>query len=341
MSVPAADAPGGIPRLDWGFPVAVAITLGLIAGVAWLNVVNGSYRIPAPEILHLLLGGGGEEATRFTVFSLRLPRIIAALAVGAALAVSGVLLQAVTGNRLVEPGLMGINHGASLAVVAGLVFIDGFPPEMLAPTACVGAIASGIIVYLMAGGARSNRQSIILIGLGFAALATAALNVAIAVGDFHRIAQVLTWLVGSFHGLDWATLSRFGWAIPLLIGVAFSQASTLDLLGLGRTAAKSLGCHVEYATALLIVLAATLAGISVALAGALGFVGLIAPHIARTVSGPRHGRLLPLSALIGALLTLCADTVGRLAMPPLDIPAGIPLALLGVPFFLALFRLTR
>lgn len=330
------------PRRRYGFPLAVALAVGLIAGVAWLNLVSGSHPVPAADVLRILLGGAdGEAAARFTVLGLRLPRIIAALAVGAALAVSGVLLQAATGNRLVEPGLIGVNHGASLTVVTALVFIDAFPRWLIAPLACAGALASGVAVYRIAGGARATRQSIILVGLGFAALATAALNVAIAVGEFHRIAEVLTWLTGSFHGVDWATLGYYGWTIPLLIGIAYLQAPALNVFGLGRTAASGLGCRVESITALLIALAAALAGVAVALAGALGFVGLIAPHMARLVVGPQHGRLLPMAACLGALLTLCADTVGRLALPPLDIPAGIPLALLGVPFFLILFRTIR
>lgn len=340
--MPAAAVAHEPHRHRCSFPLAVALAVGLIAGVTWLNLVSGSYHIPAADVLQILLGGGdADAAARFTVLGLRLPRIIAALAVGAALAVSGVLLQAATGNRLVEPGLIGVNHGASLTVVTGLVFIDAFPGWLIAPAACAGAIASGVAVYRIAGGAQATRQSIILIGLGFAALATAALNVAIAVGEFHRIAQVLTWLIGSFHGVSWAMLGYYGWTIPVLIGIAYLQVPALNVFGLGRTAASGLGCRVERATALLITLAAALAGVAVALAGALGFVGLIAPHMARIVVGPHHGRLLPMAACIGALLTLCADTVGRLALPPLDIPAGIPLALLGVPFFLVLFRTIR
>lgn len=323
-------------------PVVLASLFGLIVGVGWLNLIGGSYPVSADTVFRLLFGEGGvDPSTHFTVLSLRLPRVVAALAVGAALSVSGAILQAVTGNRLVEPGLIGVNHGASLTVVGILLFGGAIPAWLIAPAACLGALVSGAAVYLLAGGASASRQSIILIGLGFAALAAAVLNVAIAIGEFHKIAQVLTWLTGSFHGTDWAALRLFGWAIPILLAIAFSQAATLDLFGLGRSAARGLGCRVGAATALLIALAATLAGVAVALAGALGFVGLIAPQIARIVSGPRHRRLLPLAALIGALLTLGADTIGRLALPPLDIPAGIPLAFLGVPFFLALLRMVR
>src|SRR5699024_6202385 len=243
-------------RRHCSFPFAVALTIGLIAGVSWLNLASGSYQIPAADVLRILLGGAdADAAARYTVLGLRLPRIIAALAVGAALAVSGVLLQAATGNRLVEPGLIGINHGASLTVVTALVFADAFPNWLIAPLACAGAMISGVAVYRIAGGAQATRQSIILIGLGFAALATAVLNIAIAVGEFHRIAQVLVWLTGSFYGVDWATLGYYGWTIPLLIGIAYLQAPALNLFGLGRAAACSLGCRVERVTALLITLA--------------------------------------------------------------------------------------
>lgn len=242
------------------------------------------------------------------------------------------------GNRLAEPGLLGINHGAAFAVVLFTLLSPGWAGDHTALLAGCAALFSMGLIYWLAGGAGATRESLILVGLAFAALTSAGTSIAIAVGESQEIIRVLAWLTGSFHGASWDRVHFLIYAIPALLAVAFSRAYSLDILELGPLHAHALGCPVVIERVLLLALAALLAAAAVSIAGALGFVGLIAPHLARMVTGTRHRQLIPLAAVIGGGLTLLADTVGRLAMPPFEIPAGIPLALTGVPLFLVLFR---
>ncbi len=275
----------------------------------------------------------------FIAMELHLPRALAAAFAGFAFAVSGAILQTVTGNSLAEPGLIGVNHGAALMVVAGVLFWPQLPVALQPILAFAGAMGATALLVWLARRSTSPRLVWLLVGLGLAAFAGSAVSLAIAMVDTYQLADVLAWLAGSVYGAGWQEVLTFTPWILLLSLAGYTLVSRLDALALGREAAQALGCRVARSEMLLLALAAALAGSGVALAGAVAFIGLIAPHAARALVGHRHHRVLITAGLLGALLALTADTALRLVFAPTEVPFGVAVAILGLPLFLLL--LTR
>ena len=275
----------------------------------------------------------------FITMELHLPRALAAAFAGFAFAFSGAILQTVTGNSLAEPGLIGVNHGAALVVVTGVLFWPELPVALQPVLAFAGAMGATAILVWLARGSSSPRLVWLLVGLGLAAFAGSAVSLAIAMVDIHQLADVLAWLAGSVYGAGWREVLTFTpWILLLSVG-GYALTSRLDALALGRETAQAIGCRVGRTEILLLALAAALAGSGVALAGAVAFIGLIAPHAARALVGHRHHRVLVTAGLLGALLAVAADTALRLAFAPTEVPFGVAVAVLGLPLFLLL--LTR
>jgi len=285
---------------------ALAALAAGIGAVALANLAAGLYPVSVAELFRLSAGSGGvEEAARFIVRDLRLPRTLVAIGAGAGLGAAGAILQGILRNPLAAPGVVGITQGASLAVVFTLVAWSGIPsPERL-----------------------------ILVGIGVAALATALTTVLITLGDLDRVQSALLWMVGSVHARQWGDVGvLLGWLVVLL-PLALLATRTLDSLSLGDEVARGLGCRVGRARGSLLALSVALAGSAVSIAGAIGFVGLMAPHLARRLVGPVHGASLPAAALVGALLVVGGDLVGRTVAAPVEIPCGIVTAVVGAPYF--------
>ncbi|MBK4215963.1 iron ABC transporter permease [Paracoccus caeni] len=308
---------------------ALAMPLLLLAALGF-----GDRPIPLGHILSALTGFG--EAPPDAVFilnQLRLPRALLAMTIGAALALAGAICQAAMRNPLAEPGLIGINGGAALAA---LVLIIGMPGVSLAwlPWAAFGGAM--VMVALIQGlairvGMRSQR--IILIGIGCGALTGGIAGFLSSMGDIILVQRSMIWMAGSLQDSRWEKLwILLMWMTPAMI-LLMLLAPVLDLLGFEDPVVRGLGVSAPWSRAGMLALCALIAAAAVAATGPIGFVGLIAPHIARHLVGAGHRRLLPLSALMGAGLLLLADTVGRSIIAPAQIPAGILTALLGAPFF--------
>lgn len=274
------------------------------------------------------------------IVELRWHRFAVAAAVGAALALSGVILQAVLRNPLAEPGVIGLNSGAALAAAFMLALTTGVASNFaLAASAILGATCAVFLVTLLAtsaGGIQPLR--IILAGIAISALAGAALNAATLVGAPRRLPRLLTWLSGDMNGasaadglLIWSVLFV---SIPLLVFVA----CRLDIAMLDPVSAAGLGQRGNVSTYGFLALAAGLAGAATAVAGIIVFVGLIAPHIGRRLVGPLSRHLMPVAALLGALTVSVADLLGRTVSPPAQLPAGLICGLIGAPLFFVLMR---
>lgn len=316
--------------------VITALGVGLV-GVLLLSVGLGEYQIAPRDVLsalRLLPGAaGGEDA--FIVTALRLPRALVAMAVGVGLGLSGALLQGITRNPLAAPSILGITQGAGLAAVLVVVAAPG-ASGWVPPAAFAGAMVAALLVYALAwrGGASPTR--LVLVGVGVAALGAALTTVVVTFGNIHQVQAGLVWLVGSVRARGWPELQALLPWLVVFVPVAWWSARSLDALELGDAVARALGVRVELQRAALLLAAVALAGSSVAIAGTVGFVGLMAPHLSRRLVGPGYAALIPTTALLGALLVAAADLVGRTALAPLEIPCGIVTSILGAPYFVYL-----
>lgn len=328
-------------RLDRRVP-AVLVTLGLVAlGALVLNVSQGEYPVPPLEVVKTILGFPANPDYAFVVTTLRLPRALVALLVGMGLAVAGAILQGITRNPLVAPEIIGINSGAGLVAVTMIVLLPGVSVAWLPGVAFLGALTTAIAIYLLAWNGGSSPIRLILVGIGLTALNVALTNLMVTFGEINAVSQALVWLTGSVYGRSWEQLWALLPWLAVFLPLALVLARSLDTLSLGDGLAQGLGSRVEWTRGVLLLCAVALAGASVATAGVVGFVGLMAPHLGRQLVGPSHTGLLPVTALIGGCLVELADIVGRLVFAPIELPCGVVTAVVGAPYFLWLLYRTR
>jgi iron complex transport system permease protein len=329
-------------RLERRVP-AVLLTLLLVtlAAIA-LNVGQGEYPIPPLEVLKTILGLETDNPDYpFVVNTLRLPRTIVAYLAGVGLAISGTILQGVTRNPLADPSLIGINAGASLAAVTLIVLVPSLPLFALPLSAFGGALAVSVLIYWLAWDKGSSPIRLILIGVGLDAISRALTTLMVTFGEINSVSQALVWLAGSVYGRTWEHVwSLLPWLV-VLVPLAFVLAKQLNALNLGDDVARSLGSQVEWQRGLLLLVSVALVGASVATGGTIAFVGLIAPHLGRQLVGPTHEGLIPVSALMGGLIVVLADWLGRVLFAPIELPCGVITAAVGAPYFLYLLIRNR
>lgn len=308
---------------------AVILLVALLAGLAL-----GALRLPLAEVVSALMGSGDGLAARVVVEQ-RLPRLLVAGLAGGALAVSGLLLQGVARNPLAAPEIVGVTSGAGAAALGVLILVPAAPLGLVPVWAFLGGMAAFVLVYAGSWRGGVDPVRLALVGLSVAAAAS-ALTQAMVVAAGLRVAQALTWLAGSTYARSWDDLLLLVPWVLALLPVAWWLAHGLDLMALGEELPVALGLPLERRRLLCLTTAVALASASAATVGAISFVGLMAPHISRSLAGVRHGRLLPVAALLGAALTVGADVVGRTLFAPREIPAGLVTAALGAPYFLYL-----
>ncbi|PSB56053.1 FecCD family ABC transporter permease [Chamaesiphon polymorphus] len=320
----------------------VLILAGLSLVAIVVNVGQGEYPIEIFDLVQTLLGiDTGNPDLPFVIQTLRLPRTLVAFLVGVALAISGAIFQGLTRNPLADPGIIGINAGASLAAVTTIVLFPDAPVATLPIAAFVGALFMAALIYSLAGTGQNSPMLLILLGIGLSAIATACTSLMISLGSIYQVSQALVWLAGSVYGRTWEDLfALLPWT---MVGTALALGLTreLNILNLGDEIATGLGSRVNWQRAQLVIVAVALAGSAVATAGAIGFVGLIAPHIARQLVGGNYRQILPVTALIGGILVTIADTIGRTIFAPIELPCGVVIAAIGAPFFLYLLIQNR
>nr|WP_200900291.1 iron ABC transporter permease [Rubrobacter aplysinae] len=338
-------------RTSW-FPVSLKVDLRAVAVISALaalafagtvaHLAVGEYPISLLDVARTLLGlQTGDPSNAFIVETLRLPRALVALTVGAALAVSGALLQGLTRNPLAAPDIIGINAGAALVAVTLIVALPSVSSVYLPPAAFCGALMVALLLYLLAWRGHSSPMRLILIGIGLSAMAQALTWLMIVSGNVQELSRALVWLTGSVYARGWDELWALLPWVAVLVPFALLHARHLNALGLGDEVATGLGSRVELSRGLLLLASAGLAAAGVATAGTMVFVGLVAPHIARGLVGPPAGALIPTAAVTGAALVVLSDLAGRVLFAPTEIPAGIVTAVLGAPYFLYLLYRNR
>lgn len=324
----------------------VLFIIGILIIIAFIISMNtGFIRLSPIEVVQTLFGAGTEKQ-HLILFDFRLPRIVISVLVGAGLAVSGCIMQGISRNALADPGILGINAGAGLAV---MLFISFFPTTTAAPVyllpvlALIGAGLTATLIYILAykKGEGLSPTRLLLTGIAVAAGISAAMIVLTLRLSPENYQFVATWLAGSIWGSNWKfVLALLPWILVLLPFV-FYKARVLNVLNLGEQMAIGLGTDIERERLALLAAAVGLAGACVAVSGGIGFVGLIGPHLARRLVGSKHEFLLPASALTGALLLIVADTIGRWILQPSEIPTGIVVAIIGAPYFLYLLARSK
>lgn len=330
------------------------VTLILIVATAVLPVVAvavsiGSTNIALSTVIAVLLepfvslNSIITDTDRNIVAGLRLPRVLSAFFIGGGLSIIGVAMQALVRNPLAEPYILGISGGASAG--ASLFFLGFIPPIVsvwlsVPLAAFAGALLAITIVYLIARGEDGLSVSrLLLAGVAMASLMAALTSfITYLSPDANQLRAVLFWLLGSLAKNTWSTLPLIAFASLLGVSVTLLISSHMDALLLGEEPAGALGVRVEVIKKLLVVLAAFVTGVMVANSGIIGFVGLIIPHIARSIAGISHRYVIPLSYLGGGIFLVLADLIARIVLEGQDLPVGIVTAIAGVPFFLLLLR---
>ena len=286
-----------------------------------LTVGLGEYPIAPGDVLLSLLGRG-DPSSSFVVSELRLPRALVAFGVGAGLAASGVILQGLTRNALAAPDLVGVSAGAHVAAVVVIVALPDLTIAMLPACAFAGALLASALVYALAwrdGGSSPSR--LLLIGVGITTLGYAiVLGVISSIDELIHASQLVTFMAGTVYGRGWQELATLAPWLAIGLPLALLSARQLDSLMLGDDTAGALGVRIEAERLRLLALAAGLAGAAVAVAGPVGFVGLMAPHAARRLAGAGHAAVLTTAVMLGGCLVLVADAAARTAFAPVDIP---------------------
>jgi iron complex transport system permease protein len=257
------------------------------------------------------------------------------------LAIAGTILQGLTRNPLAAPEIIGVNAGAGLAAVALIVLFPSTPVSFLPLLAFVGAFIAAFSVYGLAWDRGSSPMRLILVGIGVGAIALALTSLLMAFGNINGVSQALIWLAGSVYGRTWEHIQALLPWLMVFIPLSLLGARELNTLQLGDDVARGLGSSVEWRRALLLITCVGLAGASVATAGTIGFVGLMAPHLSRQLVGASHEGLLPTAALTGGLVVLLADFLGRSLFAPIELPCGLITAAVGAPYFLYLLYRNR
>ncbi|MFC8146697.1 iron ABC transporter permease [Streptomyces paradoxus] len=330
-----ADAPDRlrIPSRT-AFLVTVGVLVAAVVGITVSGVLLGDSKLLLGDVANWVQGRAGQTVS--FVLDTRVPRVLAALCAGAALALAGTLVQAVTRNPLAEPGVLGVSGGAALGAVLLVTTVPASGSWGVAGAAFGGAaLASAIVFGLSArGGYRQNR--LVLVGIGMAAGSTALISLLIVLTDPFNATKALTWLSGSTYGRTTADVLPVALVLALGLAVAFARRTELDLVSLDEDTPRLLGLGLPRARLGFLVVGVLLAATAVASAGTIGFVGLVAPHAARALVGRRHGRVVPVAVLLGAALVCTADLIGRTVIAPAQLGAGLMTAVIGTPYFLHL-----
>jgi iron complex transport system permease protein len=325
----------------WIAWLIIAAGPGLLALLMAFSITKGAAEIPLSSVWDALLRFDAENTQHLIVVDLRLPRIIASALVGAAFAVAGAIMQGTTRNPMADSGLIGLNAGAGFALSISFAFFPRLGYIEILLFSFVGAALSAVLVGSIASLHRGGTTPMRLVLAGAAVSALlAALSQGISL-YFHTAQDIMFWTAGGVAGSNWEQVRIMTpWILGALLG-AITLSPSVSLLNLGEDVAKGLGLNTLVVNALCFLIVLILAGASVAVVGAVGFVGLIIPHLARSLVGVDYRWIIPSSAVLGALLMVLADLGARTLNPPFETPIGALTGLIGVPFFLYLARKQR
>lgn len=308
--------------------IALVIFIALaLTGFSLLSLQMGVIAVPWRALLTDWQTG---REYHYVLTAYRLPRLLLALLVGAALAVAGVLVQGIVRNPLASPDILGVNHAASLASVGALLLLPSLPVIALPLLAFAGGMAGLILLKMLAN--TSQPMKLALTGVALSAC-WASLTDYLMLSRPQDVNSALLWLTGSLWGRDWSFVKVAAPLLMLFLPLSLVFCRDLDLLALGDARATTLGVSVPRTRFQALLLAVAMTSTGVAVCGPISFIGLVVPHMVRTITGGRHRWLLPVSAMTGALLLVAADLLARIIHPPLELPAGVLTAIIGAPWF--------
>lgn len=328
---------GQLSFVGWLTLLGACLSLALV-----ISLGVGAVQVPVEQMLSALFGRPDRAlraADLTIIWDLRLPRAVLAALVGAGLAGAGGAFQSMFRNPLADPFVIGASGGAALGATLAIVLAGNGPLRGVSTSlaAFVGALGAVFLVYLLAASSGETISALLLAGATLSTSLSAVVSLLMLLND-QKLQEIFAWLMGSFSGRSWPQLWASGPLILIGLGLLWLLARPLDALATGDDSARSLGLPLEQARVAIVCAASLVTAAAVASCGIIGFVGLIAPHIGRLLVGTGYRRLLPISALIGAILLLATDSLSRSLMPPLELPVGIFTALIGGPSFLWLLR---
>ena len=325
-------------RSESRYWTVLALSIVGVIGIVVAGLLLGASLLRTGDVA-LWLQGDAPPQIAFAL-SERAPRITAAICAGAALALSGTLIQAVSRNPLADPGILGVTGGAGLGAVIVVTSAVASTAGMIV-AAVVGALLAFALVYLLAWRRGLNADRFILIGIGVSYGAVALTTFVLLRANPWDTPKIYTWLSGTTYGRVWEQIIPIAVVLLIALPLAFALRREEDVLALDEDTPRLVGIGLERTRLVLLVTAAVLAALSVTAVGVIGFVGLVAPHAARALVGARHSRVIPVAVLLGALLVGAADTIGRTVIAPEQLPAGLVVALLGAPYFVWLLWRSR
>ncbi|GAX89979.1 FecCD family ABC transporter permease [Effusibacillus lacus] len=314
----------------------ITITLLILTMISLVVSTGlGSMKIHPLEVIKVLVGSGAEQYT-VVVQSFRLPRNVIAILVGAALAVAGAILQGVFRNPLASPDIIGITGGASVAAIIFITQFEKASIHLLPVAAFLGAATVAVLIYILAWKRGVTPLRLVLIGVGMDFAMHGLTTLFLVISHIHLTSKAKIWLTGTLYGTTWNNVSIMLLWMLVLIPLTFVFGRNVNVQQLGDEIATGVGSELQRHRVILLTISVALAGSAIAFGGNIAFVGLLAPHIARKLVGSAFGGLLPVSALIGALMVMLADLVARTAFAPMDVPVGIFTSAIGAPFFIYL-----
>ncbi|MBP1993670.1 FecCD family ABC transporter permease [Paenibacillus eucommiae] len=322
------------------FPLVLIVLVGMNLVILCLQIVLGDFPISVNDAFKAVAGIGNERYD-LVVNRFRFPRALVGFLVGAGLALSGVILQGITRNPLASPGVIGLNSGAALLTVSAIILVPAFPVALLPFAAFLGAFLAAALSYMLAWRRGLSAVRLVLVGVSISASAGAFVTFLLTFSDIYDAKRAVVWMTGSIYGRSW---EHFWPLLPwllVLFPLLMLLGKQLDVIQLGDELAKGLGSRLERSRGILLLISVSLAGASVAMAGTIGFVGLMAPHISRYLVGAASRRLMPTAALIGGMIVMLADLLGRTLLRPMEIPCGILIAMIGAPYMIYLLYKKR
>ncbi|MCM8750308.1 iron ABC transporter permease [Thermomicrobiaceae bacterium CFH 74404] len=324
---------GGVAfRVDASVLAMTGLALAALLALSAWALTLGSYRLPLAAVIAALSGSGSDEA-QFIVLDLRLPRILAAVLIGPMLAMSGAIFQGLVRNPLVSPDVIGVNAGA--AFVAVFWITTRHSPAALPLVAFAGAVVAASIVYLLSWRGHIAGPRLILVGIGVNAALSAATSFMVVRAEINDASRAVLWMTGSVYASTWNDVRTLALALAVLGPVGIALMWSLRVIQAGDLVARSVGMPLERVRLSLILVGCGLSAVAVSVAGPIGFVALMVPHLARMLAGPMCGSVFAFTGVLGALLLLGADMVGQHALP-VGLPVGVVTAAVGAPYFLYL-----
>ncbi|MFE6165814.1 iron ABC transporter permease [Streptomyces sp. NPDC056486] len=321
------------------YVITVVLLVGALVGVTIAAVLVGDSTFLLGDVVNWLRGQSGQAIT--FVLDTRVPRVLAALLAGAALALSGTLVQSVTRNPLAEPGVLGVSGGAALGAIILVTSAPGSGPWSITGAAFAGAAVSSVVVFGLAAKGGFQNSRLVLVGIGVSSGTMALISLLIVLTDRFSATKALIWLSGSTYGRSGTDILPVAAVLVAGTVVAIARRKELDLVSLDEDTPRLLGLDLARGRLGFLIVSVLLSATAVAAAGTIGFVGLVAPHAARALVGRRHVRVVPVAILLGATLVCLADLLGRTVIAPAQMGAGLMTAVVGTPYFVYLLVRSR